>query len=95
MSYNPRLIRCLAPIGLLLAAPGCTERVRISPLFPPAQDLKAATEPKPVPPVEILTSSQASDRYDVDLELWGERVQRAGVRICRWAKDNGMPNAPC
>jgi hypothetical protein len=52
-------------------------------------DVKAAIEPKPVPPIEIVTSAQAAARYNIEVETWGERVSRAGGRICRWTVDNG------
>lgn len=68
---------------------GCASKERIRPLFPPAADIRAATEPKPVAPVEIVTSAQAAAEYDVAVESWGERVSRAGGRICRWAIANG------
>lgn len=57
-------------------------------IFPPPADL--AVEPKPVPPLEIVTSAQAAAEYDVALESWGERGWRTVARICRWAKENGM-----
>jgi hypothetical protein len=74
---------------LLLAVSGCAGRERIQPLFPPAADVKAASEAKPVAPVEIVTSAQAAARYNIEVEAWGERVSRAGGRICRWVIDNG------
>ena len=65
--------------------------------FPPKTDVKAVTETKPVPPTTILTDPTASDRYNAELENWGERVQAAGVRLCRYFKAKGMqvdcPNA--
>ena len=67
---------------------GCGEPTPIV-LFPPAVDVEASTEPKPLPPVEIATDEQAALEYDLALEAWGERVQSAGVRLCRWFNDNG------
>lgn len=61
----------------------------IQPLYPPVQDISAVTEPKPTPPVDIVTSAAAAARYDIEIESWGERLQRAGRRICVWAEDNG------
>lgn len=46
-------------------------------------------EAKPLAPVEIVTSAQAAAQYDIAIEAWGERVSRAGARICRWALANG------
>lgn len=58
--------------------------------FPPTADVQAATERKPVPPASILTDPGASDQYNARLEAWGERVQAAGVRLCRYFKARGM-----
>jgi hypothetical protein len=60
------------------------------PLYPPSADLKALTEAKPEPTDDILTSETAAAKYDADVELWGDRLHDAGVRVCKWAKDNGM-----
>ena len=68
---------------------GCASKERIRPLYPPAADLQAVTERKPVAPVEIVTSAQAAAEYDIAVESWGERVSRAGARICRWTVANG------
>jgi hypothetical protein len=53
---------------------------------PPAEDLKAAIEAKPEPADDIATSQQAYDEYQARLEAWGDRLYRAGGRICRWSK---------
>ena len=58
--------------------------------FPPRADIEAATEAKPAPTAEIVTSSQASDRYNVEVESWGDRVSAAGGRLCRYFKRTGM-----
>lgn len=58
--------------------------------FPPRAELQAVTETKPIPPASILTDTTASDRYNAQLEAWGERVQAAGVRLCRYFKSKGM-----
>lgn len=71
----------------------CGERVRIQAAFPPAADL--AVEPKPVPPVDIVTSAQAAAEYDIAVEGWGERGWRAVARICRWAKEQGAEGLTC
>jgi hypothetical protein len=72
-----------------LVASGCATRERLTPIFPPPADLQAVSEPKPRPPVEIVTSAMAAAEYDIDLELWGERVSAAGGRLCRWSVRNG------
>lgn len=58
--------------------------------FPPRADVQAVTEAKPIPPTSILTDPGASDRYNAQLEAWGERIQAAGVQLCRYFKDKGM-----
>ena len=89
MLSNLRRSPLLMLPALLLAVPACAPKERIQPLFPPAADIRDATEAKPVAPVEIVTDAQAAARYDVEVESWGERVSRAGGRICRWAVANG------
>lgn len=84
-------IACPVLLASLLAASGCSNTVLVrKPIFPPSADLVAATEAKPAPTDEILISEAAAARYDADVELWGERLHGAGVRICRWARDSGM-----
>lgn len=73
-----------------LAASACAGKERLQPIFPSSADLKAVTEQKPVATPEIVTSAQAAAEYDIAVEAWGERVSRAGGRICRWAVNNGM-----
>lgn len=58
--------------------------------FPPRAEIQAVTETKPIPPASILTDTTASDRYNAQLEAWGERVQAAGVRLCGYFKGKGM-----
>lgn len=58
--------------------------------FPPRSVVEAATEVKPVPPTTILTDPTASDQYNAEVESWGERVQAAGVKLCRYFKGKGM-----
>lgn len=55
--------------------------------MPPAADVEGATEPKPLPPVNIATDAQANAQYSADVESWGERVRAAGVRVCEWLND--------
>lgn len=58
--------------------------------FPPPADLEAVTEPKPKPTVDIVTSAQAAERYNAEVEGWGDRVSAAGARLCRYYRDLGM-----
>lgn len=41
-------------------------------------------ERKPRPTPDIVTDAQANARYSASVESWGERVQAAGVRVCKW-----------
>ncbi len=77
-------------LALALTVPGCAQSERIKMLTPPVADLRAVTEPKPIPPSEILTDPAAAVRYDAELEAWGERLSAAGGRLCRWFVANGM-----
>lgn len=50
----------------------------------------AATEAKPQPTADIVTSAAAAEHYNVEVESWGERVQSAGARLCRFFERQGM-----
>lgn len=89
MQYRKSQTLALILCALSLAVSGCATKERLQPIFPPSADLQAATEAKPIAPPEIVTSAQAAAEHDIAVESWGERVQRAGGRICRWAVDNG------
>jgi hypothetical protein len=65
-----------------LAASACTTSGAIP---PPADDLKAIVEPKPVPTDAIATSQKAADDFSASIEGWGDRISAAGARICRWS----------
>ena len=73
----------------LWAVSGCANQVQIQPQFPPAPDVEAATEAKPAPTPDIVTSARAAAEYNAAVELWGMRVQAAGVRVCLWLKERG------
>jgi hypothetical protein len=66
-----------------LLASACTTPGAIP---PPADDLKAVTEAKPVPSDDIATSQKAADQYSADVESWGDRISAAGGRLCRWTE---------
>lgn len=57
--------------------------------LPPAADVEAAQEGKPRPTLAIVTDPVARERYNADVENWGDRVQSAGVRLCHWLNDRG------
>jgi hypothetical protein len=68
---------------MLSLASACTTSGAI---HPPADDLKAVVEPKPVPSDDIATSDQANADYSAALEAWGDRLHSAGGRLCRWSE---------
>ena len=74
--------------GAALTVSACGQRTPMVP-SPPAADVEAAAEAKPVPPVEIVTDEAAAVAYDEALEAWGERVSAAGRRVCLWLVENG------
>jgi hypothetical protein len=75
---------------LVSLASGCATTQDVAlPLYPPNADVKAAIEPKPIPSDDIVTDPVAAENYNAAVEGWGDRVQRAGARICRWIVDNG------
>lgn len=81
----------LVGVFLVLLVSGCANTVVVrKPIYPPVADMQAAVEAKPVPTADILVSETAAAKYDADVELWGDRLRDAGLRICNWAKDNGM-----
>lgn len=61
--------------------------------YPPVGLL--ATEPAPAPTIEILTSAQANQAYQTAKDGWGQRAAAQVHAICVWAKERGMPDAPC
>jgi hypothetical protein len=63
--------------------------------LPPVADLRAATEPKPAPGEDIVTSAQAAADYDAAVESWGDRLSLAGARLCRWAVRMGQKGLEC
>lgn len=81
----------LGLIFLALSTAACTTTGG----YPPRADIAAATEAKPRPGVDILTDPSANDRYNSDIEAWGERVRAAGMRLCRFFERTGMPGIAC
>lgn len=61
--------------------------------YPPVSLL--ASEPAPVPTIDILTSAQANQAYQNAKDAWGQRADAARHALCVWAKTRGMTNAPC
>jgi hypothetical protein len=53
------------------------------------------TEPKPVPGDEIATDPQAEAKYNASVESWGDRLRSAGVRLCKFFDETGMPDLNC
>ena len=79
----------LLPMLLLVSACGSSGG------YPPLADLQAVTESKPVPGDDIATDPQAEAHYNAEVEGWGERVQSAGRRLCRFFVATKMPGLSC
>jgi len=88
MKYTQRPLCIVICAFTLLNATACTPHPPVG--FPPPADIAAVTEAKPLPSPDILTDPAASDRYGASVESWGERVQAAGVRLCRFFAAQGM-----
>ena len=86
-----RRVRLILPMLLWLAS-GCAAQVSH---FPPAADLSAAVEAKPVPTAAIVEDAAANARYSADVEAWGDRVRAAGGRLCRYFVALGMTGVRC
>lgn len=91
MSFIRSRMRLLPVLATLLLASGCTTSAAI---HPPVDDLTAAVEPKPVPGDDIATSDQANADYSAALEAWGDRLYRAGGRLCRWSEHTYKVTVP-
>lgn len=79
--------RIICPALFTLAA--CAPTVQSVPIFPPAQDVEAATEAKPVPPLDIVTSARAAAEYNAAIEVHAMRIRAAAIRVCRWLNGRG------
>lgn len=77
--------------ALLLS--GCTTTERVG--LPAKADVEALTEAKPMPSAAILTDPAANDRYNSEVEGWGDRLSAAGGRLCRYFDGLGMPGLDC
>jgi hypothetical protein len=77
---------------MLLLASACATPGAIP---PPAADLKAVIEPKPVPSDEIATSQKAADLFSAEIEAWGDRISAAGARLCRWTERTHKVRLDC
>jgi len=61
--------------------------------WPPAEDLRV--QPKPVPPVDVVTSDLAGERHDNAVEAWGEAGWLHVGRLCRFFDTMGMDGLKC
>lgn len=77
-----------AALALVLLCAACGEHPTVG--LPPAADVAAVVERKPVPTEAILTDPAASARYNSAIEAWGDRVSAAGGRLCRYFANLGM-----
>ena len=80
----------LTLLGALLLASAYGRPVSTPP--PPAADVEAVTEAKPLPSPEAVTDAKAKARDDEAIESWGERIRAAGVNLCLLLSDR-FPNA--
>lgn len=87
MLSNKHPAASLALLPMLLLASACAGTGG----YPPLADVKAVTESKPVPTDEIATDPQAEANYNVDVESWGDRLRSAGLRLCEFFEETGMP----
>ncbi len=83
MPLPRNLISLLPLLAAVSLASGCGKP---GSLPPPANDLLAVVERKPVPTAEIATSQKAADLHSAALESWGDRISAAGGRLCRWTE---------
>lgn len=87
------LTLCPLIAGSALLASGCCDKASLAATFPSVADLQV--EEKPLLDPAAVDSEAALDRYDIELELWGERGWDAVARLCRFHKANGMPGLIC
>ncbi len=87
------LTRSLLIVAVLGTASACSATGSTQAVFPSAADLQV--KPRPVASVEGLTSEAALDRYETDLEIWGEEGWLAVGRLCRFFDAMGMKGLDC
>lgn len=87
------LTLCPLIAGSALLVSGCLGKESLPTTYPSAADL--AVEQKPLLDPAAVESEAALDRYEIDLELWGERGWAAVARLCRFHKATGMPGLIC
>lgn len=52
-------------------------------------------EPRPVPTIDTVISAQANQAHQRAKDTWGQAGWDRVKAICVWAKERGMPEAPC
>lgn len=85
--------RFLLIAASLAIVSGCSATGSTQAAFPSAADLMV--KPRPVADPAGLTSEAALDRYETDLEVWGEDGWLQVARLCRFFDEIGMPNLDC
>lgn len=80
------LTPCLLVAASLSLVSGCATKDLST--FPPSADLQREDKPRLDP--EQIGSEAYLDRYEIDLEAWGDRSDAAVGRLCRFFKDKGM-----
>lgn len=84
--------RAIAVIGITISLAACQHTTAG---FPPAKDVQAMVESKPVPTEAILTDPAASARYNASIEAWGDRISSAAAIVCRNLVKQGMAGVTC
>jgi hypothetical protein len=82
-------VRAASLACVIAALSGCAEKPIVH-ATPAAEDVRALVERKPKPPISILTDPAANDRYNAEVEAWGDRLRSAGVRLCAFFANQGM-----
>jgi len=87
------LTLCLMLSLSLPLVASCSKPALALQTFPRAELL--LPDPRPVPTVEIVTSAQANEAHQRAKDTWGQAGWDRVKAICVWAKERGMPAAPC
>lgn len=93
MRSTPVPMKPLAALSCALLVSACASKGPPLTAFPPRADLAAPA--KPELSVEAVSSAAALAEHNSAVERWGDDLKAQVDRLCRWAKANGMPDAPC
>jgi hypothetical protein len=87
------LTLCPLIAGSALLVSGCLGKERPPLTYPSAADLSVETKPRLDP--AAVESEAALDRFEIDMELWGERGWASVARLCRFFDTMGMRGLDC